>query len=131
MRDAGLGHLVARLLALGHHVVVLALLVGHLLLLLGVHALGHAVAGVHLLWLLGHTRLLLGEMLRGWLVGGLDRTLIVDAVLAISGWFGSVQTRLGLVSRRFQTKVERALAWIRFLPSALVTRGWSLGVVNV
>lgn len=132
LRDAGLrGHGVAAPLLLGDVVLVCE----RLLLLDG---LGH-VTRVHLRVALGDAgaRLLRREVLRAGLLGRLDRAGIVDAVLAAAGGFGRVEARLGRARSvsRARGGVRRGdavrLTWIRFLPSALVTSGWSLGVVKV
>lgn len=63
---------------------------------------------------------------------GLDCGLAVDTIRV--GWLGGIEA--GLMGWSIRVKeivlsfVSR-LTWMRFLPSGLVTRGWSLGVVKV
>lgn len=71
------------------------ILIGERLLLFNRH-----IAGVHLRILWHSWASLLGwQMLRGWLLGGLDRVLIIDAILIATSGFGSVQTSLDEVSK--------------------------------
>jgi len=91
LRDTGLGwHRVsASVLLLGNIILVCE---GLLLLEGGLHV----SACVHIRSLLWHgTALLRWEVLRGGLFRGLDGTLVINTVLAISGRFGSVQASLG------------------------------------
>jgi hypothetical protein len=124
---------------LRRHGIPTPLLLGDVILicerLLLLERLGH-VAWVHLRVALGHAgaRLLWGEVLRAGLLRGLDRAGIVDAVLATAGGFGGVEASLERSvsdARRVGGWCDVRHTWIRFLPSALVTSGWSLGVVKV
>lgn len=59
----------------------------------------------------------------------------IAAVNAIFGAsrLGRIQTGLDAPSQQMteHTRAAKCHTWMRFLPSGLVTRGWSLGVVNV
>lgn len=83
------------------------------------------VVGVHRRRLHARPALLGGEVLWCWFFGRLDGVLVVDAVLVVAGWLWSVEAGLNviLVTGQFVVAYERAHTWMRFLPSALVTRG--------
>lgn len=104
------------------------LLVCHLLLLLrgDVVGLRHAAST-------GHVCLGRGNLSVVNFLGRLDVGLAIDTVLAALGRLGRVETGLQKihVRRRVDLRESGDLTWIKFLPSALVTRGWSLGVVKV
>ena len=63
--------------------------------------------------------------------GGVDRGFTIHTILIARCGFGRVQTGLADLSREKAVRGCSGLTWIRFLPSALVTSGWSFGVVKV
>ncbi len=121
-RLRGHGVLPARVLRLLLHI----LRVRHLLLLLGRHVLrGHAAAA-------RHVGGLGGDLGVGDVFGGVDGGFAVDAVFVAGAGFGRIEAGLGRGQMVFKKGRGRGEdTWMRFLPSALVTRGWSLGVVKV
>lgn len=63
-------------------------------------------------------------------------TAVAINAIGFGGWLGRIEAGLTIVnSCVWQWKVVVLdlceLTWMRFLPSGLVTRGWSLGVVKV
>lgn len=114
------------LLLLSLHV----LLIRHLLLLFGSDVvLRHAAPAVpsHV-WLWG------GNLRVGDFFGRIDVGLAVDSILTTLWRFGRVETCLRETASQKHGWLETfdpELTWMRFLPSGLVTRGWSLGVVKV
>lgn len=98
---------------------------------------GH-VARRHVRVLRHASTLLLLHVACGGLLGRVHLVLIVDTVLVALVGLGSIQTSLRHVldqhsacDKAHCVRQCAAHTWIRFLPSALVTSGWSLGVVNV
>ena len=114
------------LLLLSLHV----LLIRHLLLLFGSDVvLRHAAPAVA-----GHVWLRGGNLRVVDFFGRIDVGLAVDSIFTPLWRFGRIETRLEDTASQKHEWVETfdpELTWIRFLPSALVTRGWSLGVVKV
>lgn len=70
---------------------------------------------------------------RGWhgrdIIRRRDIIGSIDTVL-VSGGFRCIQARLYLVRQNIMNGWMQH-TWMRFLPSAFVTNGWSLGVVKV
>jgi hypothetical protein len=114
------------ILATGLLLLLEVLIVGHLLLLL----VGH-IAGVHAGT--GHVALGRVDIAVSDILGGFGGHIAgIDSILVGSG-VGSIQTSLDnrISIRRPEAFYLKRLTWIKFLPSALVTSGCSLGVVKV
>lgn len=108
-------HRIATALLLGH-----VILICHSLLLLRRH-----VVWMHL-WIGWHTRTTLGrEVLRYWFFGRLCWVLIIDTVFITSSWFGRIEASLSLTLEYIAQYVliRGIITWMRFFPSAFVTRG--------
>ena len=103
--------------------------------LLGIHLdVGHV--GWHMRVLRYAGPACLGRQVGGRVLWRVDLAIVHPVFVAVTR-FGRIQAGLSDRSQNIVSQVGksslhgRAPTWIKFLPSALVTRGWSLGVVKV